>query len=319
MASPMRAKAMRPRITSHLKKTAKRTRRAASNCETAKIQRMERSTPELLFRPSIQTSAARAASATTVHFVRSGETATMIPSPAAIQRAKRFRRCLNQPSRPGSTACDDCSVSTRSTVPRWCRDPGTAEAAERASRGIRIATVMEEPVQRRTRSGHVRAKGARRAKLLRFRRAREVVWRQSREVARTLDGGERVDEGLAPLGESFHPVPRVEGGVHVGSRGLPLVVREEGDDQEVLWQVERLQLASITRAELRAVGEEERDVRSDLRGHAVQVLGRKRLGKRLVRKPERRGRVGAAAAEAGGDRDPLLDLHAPARFDPRGS
>src|SRR5436190_1807094 len=224
----MTAKAMRPRITSHLKKTANRTRTAASSCETTKIHRTCRTVLELLFRPRNQASEARAASATTVHFVRSWETATMMPSPAAIHSASRWRRALSQPPRPGSTVCDD---------------------------------------------------------------------------------------GLAPLGETFHAVPRVEGGVHVGGGGLPLVAREEDDDPEVLWQVERLQHASVARAELRAVGEEERDVGSDLRGDAVQILGRQRLGERLVREPERGRRIGAATAEAGSDRDLLLDLDPPASLD----
>ena len=41
--------------------------------------------------------------------------------------------------------------------------------------------------------------------------------------------------------------------------------------------------------------------------------------KRLVREPERGRRIGAAAAETGGDRDLLLDLDPPASLDPRGS
>ena len=51
----------------------------------------------------------------------------------------------------------------------------------------------------------------------------------------------------------------------------------------------------------------------------VEPVGRQRLvEERRVGEPERRRGVGAAAAEAGGDRDPLLDPGAPARLDARG-
>jgi hypothetical protein len=49
----------------------------------------------------------------------------------------------------------------------------------------------------------------------------------------------------------------------------------------------------------------------------VQFVRRQRLGERLVSEPKRGRRVGAAAAETGRDRDPLLDPHAPARLETR--
>ena len=54
-------------------------------------------------------------------------------------------------------------------------------------------------------------------------------------------------------------------------------------------------------------------------GELVQALGRQRLLQRLVREDERGGGVGAAAAEARGDGDPLLDLRRPARLDAGGA
>ena len=70
----------------------------------------------------------------------------------------------------------------------------------------------------------------------------------------------------------------VEGGVHVACRARRRAVREEDDDPEVLRQVERLELASVTRAELRAVREEEGNVGAEARCDPVQLLVRDRLG-----------------------------------------
>src|SRR4051812_40857024 len=176
---------------------------------------------------------------------------------------------------------------------------------------------MEEPVQRRARSRDVCAEGARGANLLGERRAHEIVRRQGGEIPGALHRGEPVEQRLAPLGEAGHVLPRVEGCVHVGCRRLRGIARQEGDDPEVLRQVERLELAAVPRAELRTVGEEEWDVGSDLRGQAAQLLGRQRLGQHLVGEPKRGRGVGAAAAEPGGDRDLLLDPDAPARLDAR--
>ncbi len=78
-------------------------------------------------------------------------------------------------------------------------------------------------------------------------------------------------------------------------------MREHEHDPEVLRQVERLERRAVAGAELRPLGEEEGDVGAEARGERVQLVRRQRLGERLVREPEGRRGVGAAAAEAGGD------------------
>ena len=63
--------------------------------------------------------------------------------------------------------------------------------------------------------------------------------------------------------------------------------------------------------------EEERHVGADRRRELGEPHRRERLRQELVREQQRGGRVGAAAAEPGGDRDRLLDLDLPARLDAR--
>ena len=104
----------------------------------------------------------------------------------------------------------------------------------------------------------------------------------------------------------------VERGVDLGCR---VFASPRKQDPEVLRQVEPLQLAPVARAQLRPVGEEERDVGADSRGNAPEPFWREWIGKRLVGEPERGRRVGAAATETGGDRDPLLDPDAPIWLD----
>src|SRR3954470_23936019 len=196
-----------------------------------------------------------------------------IPSSTAIQITMRRRWRWNQPRFAGAPSiARELSLTTGSTVPRRCRDPGAAEAAERTSRRVGVPAVMKEPVQRGTRARNICAEGARLANGLRERCAREVVRRQDGEIARSLHRREPVEERLAPLGEALHAVARVKGRIHVGRRGLDHVARKENDDPEVLRQVERLELAPVAGAELRAVGEEERDVGADSRGKLSQLL-----------------------------------------------
>src|SRR2546423_1878216 len=68
-------------------------------------------------------------------------------------------------------------------------------------------------------------------------------------------------------------------------------------------------------AELRAAREEERNVGAEPDGQQLQPREVKRLGERLVREPERGRRVGASAAEAGRDRNPLRQARGPERLD----
>src|SRR5689334_7897618 len=98
----------------------------------------------------------------TVHLVRLCEKRTMIASAAAIQQARRTRLVSSQrPAlvEPCCTARGE-SLSTRSTVPRWCRQPGARDPLQRAPRGARRATVVEEAVHRRPGPADVGAEGA---------------------------------------------------------------------------------------------------------------------------------------------------------------
>ena len=83
------------------------------------------------------------------------------------------------------------------------------------------------------------------------------------------------------------------------------------------WQIEGPELSSVAGAELRPLGEEERNVRPDRGGDRAQPVWRQRLREGFVGEPERRCRVRAAAGQPGRDRDALVDPHRPARLDAR--
>ena len=146
-----------------------------------------------------------------------------------------------------------------------------------------------------------------------MRRAREVVRRQAREVARATHRSQGLAKCAGALLEPGLPAPPVERARR--PRRSSACARRRGrrsSTTNVLRQVERLELAAVAGSELRAVGEKERHVRTEAGGELVQTLGLERLGELLVREPERCRGVGAAAAETGGDRDLLLDPHPPA-------
>src|SRR5438128_7898531 len=137
---------------------------------------------------------ATAARTITAHLDTSAEIATTIPSTAAIQSASRLRRALSQPPGPGSTACDDDSLNTRSTVPRWCRYPGLPVAPQRALRSVGFLALVEQAVQRRAGTGDVCPERPLGQDRFHQRRAGEVVRRELGEVARPLDLGEAVEQ-----------------------------------------------------------------------------------------------------------------------------
>src|SRR5439155_11920816 len=134
------------------------------------------------------------------------------------------------------------------------------------------------------------------------RRAREVVRRQPREIARPADLSERPLEDGASVPEALATLAVVERRVDVRGRRLARVVREQKHDPVVLREVERGQRGTVALAQLRALGEEERDVGAELGGELAQPLGSERIRERFIRESERCSCVGAAAAEAGGDR-----------------
>ena len=154
--------------------------------------------------------------------------------------------------------------------------------------------VEKEAVDRGTCSRDVRAERAELAELVGERRRSQIVRWQSREVTRSSHLLEHTEQCGAPFGEAGLSAPVVEARVDVGGRRLARFARDDEDDPVVLRQVERFELGAGARRELGAVREEERDVRADLCGDAVQLLGRQGL----ARERERRRRVGASAAEA---------------------
>src|SRR6478609_3685262 len=282
---------MSPRITSHLNVTAKRTSASASSCDAAKIQSTWRTPFDFEWRPNAQDTPATTASPRTAHFVRSCETATMSPSAAAIQSESRTRRAFSQTPGPRSAGCDDVSVNTFSTVPRRSCQPAPPKAPQRPSRALRVAPLLEEPVQRRACAGDIGAERACRENRVGMGRAREVVRGQRGQVAWPLDSLQPVEERLSPLRPAGSALASVERGVDVGRRGLLLIAWEQDEDPEVLRQVQPPELAPVPRAQLRPVGHEERDVGADPCRNAAEPFPRERVGKRLVGEPERSRRV----------------------------
>ena len=74
-----------------------------------------------------------------------------------------------------------------STVPGRGREPGVAEAPERALCRLRLAPVEEQTVDRRAGARDIGAEGSRGAQLVGERRAREIVRRERGEVEQALD------------------------------------------------------------------------------------------------------------------------------------
>jgi hypothetical protein len=71
---------------------------------------------------------------------------------------------------------------------------------------------------------------------------------------------------------------------------------------------QRLDFLAATGGERRLVLEEKRNVRAERRGEFAQFFAGKRLVKQFVQREQRRRGVAAAAAQAGGERDFLLQM-----------
>src|SRR5579884_3708080 len=199
-----------------------------------------------------------------------------------------------------------------STVPRWCRQPHAAEAAQRASRGFRMLLVMEEAVDRRTGTAHVGAECAELAEPLAERRACEIVRRQCCEIAGAADPVERVEQPRAALVPPRCAVALVERAIDGRGRRLRHPGRQDEQHEEILRQVQWLERRSVAGRELRPVVQEKGNVGTDLGGHVVQGIGWERLAERRVGEPKRGRGVRAAAAEARGLGQPFLDPRMPA-------
>ena len=136
-------------------------------------------------------------------------------------------------------------------------------------RRARVFAVQEEAVNGRPRARNIRAERAQRTQLVGQWRRREIVRWQRHEVARPPDSTERVEQRGTPLLVAVAAAARVERGEHVARRRLDGAVRQHEQDPVVLRQVERRQLRTVRSAELRAVGEEVRDVSPELARQVV--------------------------------------------------
>src|SRR5438445_1978092 len=249
-----------------------------------------------------------AAITTTVHREMSPRTATTIPSRTAIQSARRKRRSRNQRlAREECASITGCSRNTTSNVPRRYREPCSPLPCDPTFRPGRGVAMVKQAVHRRARPGHVRAEGAEGAELLGKRRRGDVVRRQRGKVAWTADRMQRVDERRAAFLEAVRAVALVESPVDVRRRALRRAARKDEQDPVVLGKLDRLELRAGTRAELRAVAKEEGHVGTEPRSELVESACGHRLAEELVAQAQRRGGVGAAAAETRGDRYALRD------------
>src|SRR4051794_16187293 len=302
-------------ITAHLTIQPRITAIRVRSWEAAKIQSSCRTVVERLSRPAIQQMTATTASTITVQRLMSCEKKTTTDSMAAIQSETRTRfASSHRPARddPWSTIPWESLLNTRSTVPRRWRDPGLRAASKCPRSRLRVRPVMEEPVDGRTGAADVCAERTERLQLVDERRAREVVQRQGREVARPPDVVEHREQLCAPLLEALGAVAAVEAGVDARRRLLHGAVCEHEEHPEVLRDVHRCERRSVSRSELHALVEEEGHVGTDPAAQVVEGAPRERLVERVVRKAQRGRGVRASAGEPGGERDPLLDAHAPA-------
>src|SRR5947207_4029063 len=248
---------------------------------------------------------------------------TSSASTSATIPASRRRRARSQrperlvPCSMTSPCSSDLPRAIASTVPSGHREPTSPDRTQGVGRGLRLFAPTEEAVDGRTGAADVGPERSATPQLVNERRRRKVVGRKSREVGRAPDGGKRAAElGTAgPVAASA--VPCVEGLVHALGRLLPRAVREHDGDPVVLREIELLEASPVARPELRAGGQEERNVGAELGCNVAKTLPRQRPVERLVREPQGGRRVGAAAAEARCDGDPLPDPGAPTGFGSR--
>src|SRR6266550_1603320 len=86
----------------------------------------------------------------TVHFVRSGVTATISPSTTATQSARRTRLARSQrPTRVLPASIMGWLYAMKSTVPRWCGKPCPPFGGHLPLRRTRPVPVQEEAVDDR--------------------------------------------------------------------------------------------------------------------------------------------------------------------------
>ena len=246
----------------------------------------------------------------------------MIASAAAIQQRESTRLVLEPAAGPGRAVFARRAGSRSARFNRTTLVPSAsvrADALQRPLRGLRRPPVVEEAVDRGTGPADVGAEGA----------ERRAAPRRAASDARSFGGSaarsrgrrtavERVEQRVRRSSQPSRAVALVEGGVDATpSTASRRRAAATSRIQKSCGSSSGARIVPSPVPSLRAVGEEERDVRAEPGGELVQLLLRQRLVERLVREPERRRRVGAAAAEAGGDGDALLDRRAPALLDRR--
>ena len=174
----------------------------------------------------------------------------------------RAGRAASEASAPAAACCHGCvggSLSTRSTVPRRCRQPG-APARRRSARlrARAAAAVVEEPVDAPGPAPLTSARNAPSVAQLRRRAAsdaRSFGGSAARSRGRSHARRARRASAVAPFVEAVRAVAVVERRVdRARSRASPRSRGRSEHDPVVLRQVERLQLAAVAGAELRAVG-----------------------------------------------------------------
>ena len=107
----------------------------------------------------------------------------------------------------------------------------------------------------------------------------------------------------------------VECGVDLAGRLLRVAIGHDEHDPVVGRQLDRRELRAVAGRELRVDVQEERDVSTDPRCDAMELVGRAgRIQSGIGKLQGGRG-VAAPTAESRGDRNPLLDPNTPARGD----
>ena len=250
----------------------------ARSCDAAKIQETWRNVSERVFAPAepVDAEPTTATTAMTVHSARRrGRPRRGSPSAAAIQSAMRMRRARShRPASlvPCSIACDE-SMTTHQPYHAGAVSQVAPAAFSARCAASRAGPVVEEPVDRRAGAADVGAEGAERAQLVRERRRSRGRSRGSAARSRgRRTARERGEERGAALLEAGGAVAAVEGGVD--GRGRRLLARRAGatsSTQKSCGRSSGSSVRAVAGAELRAVGEEERDVGAERRGELVQL------------------------------------------------
>src|SRR6266550_1329822 len=227
----------------------------------------------------------------------------------AIRSAIRNRRSRSQRAGALSRCSTTGSTLTAATLPDRSDDPDPRPHAQRAGSRLSIAAVVKEAVDSRPGPAHVRAKRALFEELGDQQRPPgrdgQVIGWKGREISRATHSSQRLEEGRAPLFEVLSALHLVKPFVDVSGRALLREARKGYQDPEVLRQLEHAHLLAAALGQLRSRGEEEGNVCADFGGNLAELLLCQRLLERAVGERESGAGVGAAASQAGGERNAL--------------